>query len=65
VRRKLEAAISDLSVSRSHFEFNVFEVTIDKVNATVLLQDVLDATEVGKQMLTVGEFVVALGRCSG
>jgi hypothetical protein len=63
VRRLLEDAIADLS-ARRHFEFNQFEVTIERDKKLVVLQDVLDATETGQLQIGLGEFVSALVRCS-
>jgi hypothetical protein len=47
VRSLLEGAISDSVTPRPHFEFNRFEITIDRVANIVVLQDVLDATAAG------------------
>lgn len=44
VRRLLESAITDSAMPRPHFEFNRFEVTIDREAEIVVLEDVLDAT---------------------
>jgi hypothetical protein len=64
VRRLLEDAIADLSAHRPRFEFNRFEVTIERDTAMAVLEDVLDATEAGVQRLPLAEFREALTRCS-
>ena len=61
VRRLLEDAIAD-STKRPYFEFNLFEITIERESNTVLLQDVLDATEAGVRRVPLAEFTAALLR---
>lgn len=65
VRRLLEEAIADEAMLRPHFEFNLFEITIERAEGSVLIEDVLDATEAGSQRVALADFVAALGRCSG
>jgi hypothetical protein len=65
VRGLLEDALADTSAARSHFEFNRFEVTIERDHDMVLLEDVLDATEAGTQRVPLAQFVQDLQRwCS-
>jgi hypothetical protein len=64
VRHLLDEAIADASPPRPHFEFNRFEVTIERANSMVVLEDVLDATEAGTQRVPLAEFANALSRCS-
>lgn len=63
VRRLLEDAIADASTLRPHFEFNRFEVTIERDRESVLLEDVLDASEAGVQRVPLAAFTTALSRC--
>lgn len=49
---------------RPHFEFNRFEVTIEREANIVVLEDVLDATEAGVQHVPLAEFTAALRQCS-
>lgn len=65
VRRLLEDAIADSRVVRPHFEFNRFEVTIEREGNIVVLEDVLDATDVGVRRVPLGEFMAALKQCPG
>jgi hypothetical protein len=44
------------------FEFNRFEVIIDLGERTVLIQDVLDSTELGSCRTSMDEFTAALNR---
>jgi hypothetical protein len=62
VQRLLEDAIHDAAILRPRFEFNRFEVTVERADNVVILEDVLDATEA--QTLRLPEFVHALGRRS-
>jgi hypothetical protein len=64
VRRLLEDAIDDSATPRPHFEFNRFEITIDREANIVVLEDVLDATEAGVRHVPLAEFTDALRRCS-
>jgi hypothetical protein len=64
VRHLLEDAISDPATPRPHFEFNRFEITIEREANIVVLEDVLDATEEGVMHVPLAEFMVALGHCS-
>lgn len=43
VRRLLEDAIADSATPRPHFEFNRFEITIERQANIVLLEDALAA----------------------
>jgi hypothetical protein len=64
VRRLLEEAIADAAVPRPHFEFNRFEVTVERDDDAVLLEDVLDARGAGVERVPLAEFTKALTRCS-
>lgn len=64
VRRLLEGAISDSATPRPHFEFNRFEITIEREASVVVLEDVLDATEAGVRHVPLAEFTAALRRRS-
>ena len=44
-----------------HLTFNRFEFTFDAENGTIVLDDVLDASEAGSQRVTPGELKAALG----
>lgn len=65
VRRMIEDAIADSSTPRPHFEFNRFEITIERQANIVVLEDALDATEAGVQRVPLAEFTDTLRRCSG
>jgi hypothetical protein len=56
----LEAARAGAGTRRGRFEFNRFEITFDLDTESVLIEDVLDPTEVGAQRVSVTEFVAAL-----
>jgi len=64
VRRLLEDAIADSATPRPHFEFNRFEITIERQANIVVLEDVLDATEAGVRRVPLSEFTDALRQCS-
>ena len=64
VRRLLEDAIADSATPRPHFEFNRFEITIERQANIVVLEDVLDATETGVRRVPLAEFTDALRHCS-
>jgi len=64
VRRLLEVAIADATTPRPHFEFNRFEVTIEREANIVVLEDVLDASEGGVRHIPLTEFTVALAQGS-
>jgi hypothetical protein len=64
VRRLLEGAIADSAAPRPHFEFNRFEITIQREANIVVLEDVLDATEAGGRHVPLAEFTAALRQCS-
>lgn len=61
VKRLLAAAIADQALARPRFEFNLFEVTIDRDQSMVILEDVLESTERGVQRIPLEEFASALG----
>lgn len=64
VRRLLEDAIADSATPRPHFEFNRFEIAIEREANIVVLEDVLDATQAGVRQVPLAEFTAALKRCS-
>lgn len=64
VRRLLEEALAATAPSSRRFEFNRFEVTIQREEGAVLVEDVLDATEAGAQRVPLAEFAKALSECS-
>lgn len=57
----LEAGGDGSGPSKKHFEFNRFEITLDLEEGVVLIEDVLDASDVGAQRVPIGEFSAALG----
>ena len=59
-RQLIERAINDASVPQPFFEFNRFEVTIDREERVAVLADVLDATEAGVQRVPLSDFVKAM-----
>jgi hypothetical protein len=65
VRRLIEDTIVNSSRPRPHFEFNRFEITIERQANIVVLKDVLDATDAGVRHVPLAEFTDALRRCSG
>jgi hypothetical protein len=62
VRRLLKEAIAGTSMARHRFEFNRFEVTIDRDNDEVVLEDVLDATEAGVDRIPLSVLENAVNR---
>lgn len=64
VCRLLEEAIADSATQRPHFEFNRFEITIDREANAVVIEDVLDATDAGVRHVPLAEFTAALRRSS-
>jgi hypothetical protein len=64
VQQLLEGAIADFAVLRPHFAFNRFDVTIERAENTVTIEDVLDVSEQGAQTVPLDEFTNALGRRS-
>lgn len=62
VRRLLEEAIANAALRRARFEFNRFEVTVAGADNAVIVEDVLDATEMGAQTVPISEFAQALRR---
>ncbi len=63
VRRLLEDAIADLNAPRAQFEFNRFEITIEREKNIVVLEDALDATDAGVRHVPLAEFTAALRQC--
>ena len=64
VRKLLEDALANPGAAASHFEFNRFGVTLGRSPASVVLEDVLDASEAGVQQVSLEEFTAALSRRS-
>ncbi len=64
VRRLLEDAIADSVTPRPHFEFNRFDITIERDANIVVLEDLLDATEAGVRHVPLAEFTASLRQCS-
>lgn len=62
VRRMLHDALADRAATYAHFDFNRFEITIDRAQDVVVLADVLDATPAGVQRVPIDAFVEALRR---
>lgn len=62
VRHLLEDAIAETATPRSHFEFNRFEITIEREGNVVVLVDVLDSTEAGIQHVPLAAFTAPSGR---
>lgn len=60
VRRLLEDAIADSAEQHPHFEFNRFEITIERQLNIVVLEDVLDATSAGVRRVPLADFTAAL-----
>jgi hypothetical protein len=50
--------------ARRRFEFNRFEITVDREKELVTVEDVLDASVLGAQTIPLAEFVVTLARGS-
>jgi Immunity protein 53 len=59
VRQTLETALASSS-GPVRFEFNRFEVTLEREDGTVCLQDVLDDTQAGVERVTLSVFAKAL-----
>ena len=64
VRQLLERTLADDSVRRPHFEFDRFELTIEREDGVAVLEDILDATDAGVQRVQLADFETALSRCS-
>jgi hypothetical protein len=60
LRRLLEWAIHDETMLQPHFEFNIFDVTIEREAGMVVLESVLDAADAGVQQFPLEVFVEAL-----
>jgi hypothetical protein len=62
VRAVLLQGVSDLSAPSSvrKYEFNRFELTLDRDSQSVLLEDILDSTEEGQLRFSFAELVAAL-----
>lgn len=60
VRALLRQAVNDDVTVSKRFEFNRFEVTIDRKDGSVLIEDVLDAAVTGALRMPIAEFGAAL-----
>jgi len=60
VRTLLVATLSDATQRVKRFEFNRFEICIDRDKGVVLVEDVLDATSTGALAVPIAEFAAAL-----
>jgi hypothetical protein len=64
VRQLLEQALGATSPPSKRFEFNRFELTINREEGTVLIEDALDVTDAGTSRVPLAEFAAALGKHS-
>lgn len=62
VRRLIEEAILDSTKPRPRFELNLFDVTVEREEQVVLIEDALDASDARAQRVPLAEFVEALRR---
>lgn len=62
VRRLLVDAIADTLTAYHRFEFNRFEVTIDRNSNEVVIEDVLDTSPEGVNRLSIVRFTAALSQ---
>ena len=62
IRRWLESASADNQLRWKQFNFNLFDVTIDKAKDEVLLEDVVLESDETVQKLSIREFSDALIR---
>ncbi|HEY4176749.1 MAG TPA: hypothetical protein VGM90_07955 [Kofleriaceae bacterium] len=60
VRDLLRAALSDHAPPRSHFDFNRFSITLDKMAGTAMVIDDLDVSENGSQSVSLERFLKLL-----
>ena len=60
----LQAALTTSAPPCKRFEFDRFEVTVDREGGIVLVEDVLDATDAGMQRIPLAEFTQALDKRS-
>jgi hypothetical protein len=65
VRQLLRDALVEKGSSHRRFEFNRFNVTIDRSESVVLLEDILDTQPSGAIRIPLPEFAAALGRTDG
>jgi len=64
VRGLLKEVLGAATLAVKRFEFNRFEVTINREDDTVLIEDVLDASAAGSLRVQLTEFAAALVRNS-
>lgn len=64
VRQLLEDAISNAVLRFPHFEFNRFDIVVDRSSNTVRIEDDLDPSPEGKQTIRLDEFLASLARRS-
>jgi hypothetical protein len=60
VRGLLEEALDALTFVSKRFDFNRFEVTVNREKGSVLLEDVLNAEDAGSMRVPLTEFAAAL-----
>jgi hypothetical protein len=60
VQRLLEEAIADEAIGWPHFELNRFDVSVERSRQVVVLEDVLDDTDAGTQVVPLPDFMQAL-----
>lgn len=64
VQRLLEEAMADVAAPHQCARFDRFDVTIERVEAVVIVEDVTDATAAGAQTVLLPAFAHALRRRS-
>jgi len=62
VRDLMKEALGAAAFVARRFEFNRFEVTINREDDTVLIEDVLDVSAAGSLRVQLTEFAAALAR---
>ena len=62
VINRMREALREPTPQIKHFDFNIFDITIDRELGTVVIQDDLDVTEAGTLVVTIADFITALDR---
>ena len=62
MRQLLEERIANTTLLFPHFDFDRFEVTVDRTTNMVVLQEVTDTSEAGTQRVPLAELLRALSR---
>jgi hypothetical protein len=65
VRGLLAAALTGDAPAHARFEFNRFELAIDRDAGVAIVNDILDVTEAGEQRVSLASLVAALARSAG